>query len=154
MKQVGSVAVLLILYLLTAQAAFSPPHCSVHSNPSTVCSDSQSEGDCLNLSDVLKGFRGQISPADCLELSLSPGVYQFGSKTVLDYSAVIVAPNGGVKITCEHDDENTGPFAFRKSEHQSEEMFVVIHGLWFHSCSWPLQFDNLDSITISTSTFR
>ena len=119
---------------------------------------------CQNLSDVLVTHNQVIPEGDCLELNLEPGVYTLmGYTTSVNYSTVITAPRGGVNITCQPQCSETAtlenvysgsPLAFYKNNGTSQSSFVVLEGITFQDCPLPLQFDDLDNVTLRTSTFR
>ncbi len=152
-------ALLVILQVCISQAAYVPRQCSAQRqlSPNDLCSctDLQERDDCMTLSEAF-GSADLTSPGDCLELSLSPGDYHFSEReAILDYSVVITAPLGGVTFTCEcTDPQNIHPFSFRKAADDTSESFVAMDALSFRGCHWPLQFDNIDHVSISECTFR
>ncbi len=160
---------LVILQFCIYQAAGTSAQCMEYTHltlsPSDVCNCTTSRngdgGACRSLSNVLLSFSAQIQSGNCLNLSLDPGVYTFScSPTVLNYSAVITAPEGGVTFTCQTecaesvDNGNITHLVFRKSKNELGNVSVTLETLNFSDCAWPLQFDDIDYVTISGSTFR
>ena len=119
---------------------------------------------CRSLSEVLVAHNQVIPEGDCLELNLEPGVYTLmGYTTSVNYSTVITAPSGGVNITCQPQCSETetlenvysgSPLAFYKKNGTSQSSFVILEGITFQDCPLPLQFDDLDNVTLRTSIFR
>ena len=98
-----------------------------------------------------------IIPADgCLQLSLEPGQYAISTahSTILSYSLTVSAPRGGVTLHCEDDPVSNTSHAPLKMSRTSGVMFVLLDGVVFEDCSRPLQFDNLDRVSITNCVFR
>ena len=128
-------------------------------------------GSCQTFSAFLGSFNGNLGPTDCLRVFLEPGEYHITTETgvVMTYSIIISdTSSGGVKLTCldslSHsqpssltDDPNIGysvPLTFNKHVNGSGEAFVFLEGISFEDCIRPLQFDELDSVSIVNCSFR
>lgn len=105
-----------------------------------------------------------IIPADdCLQVNVYPGTYTLSLYTsILNYSAVISAPGGGVSVInqsgCVPMTELTtgSPLWFQRSATSSPEVgefFVQLDGISFEGFPRPLQFDAMDYVGISNCTF-
>ena len=131
----------------------------VHPDPQGLCRGALSSKDGFkhrtNLTELLTSMNRQIQVDDCLQLSLYPGTYAINYNTILNYSAVFVAPSGNVNVkclsTCMSGSVTSSPLRFNG---MAGAKFVVVDGVTFEDCQKPLQFDGLDKITISNSSFR
>ena len=82
----------------------------------------------------------------------------------VNYSLVMLAPNGGVVMTCKISQAKPSPscagvdlsppWMFNKSDREGDKVSVVLDGLRFEDCAHPLQFDNLDHVTVNNCWFR
>ena len=132
--------------------------------PDNTCDCNQDSADrCQSLSERLVAYNRNISEGDCLELNLEPGVYNLTSYTTsVNYSVVITALSGGVNITCQSQCSGAvnetvasgSPLAFHKKGTSRSASFVTLEGITFHGCPLPLQFDDLDNVTLRNCTFR
>ena len=120
---------------------------------------------CRSLSEILSLFNGQVGSGDCLYLELEQGEYALSSLSTIpvNYSLVMVAVDSGrviiscsglaqpnrVNSSCASDP--TVPLMFGK---EKGEVSVLLDGVWFQDCPRPLQFDNLDRVTIINCLFR
>ena len=158
----------LLLLSLIASTAAASQNCSntFALSPGSSCDCVTSSADelngCQSLSELLVAYNGIISEGDCLELNLEPGVYTLTSYTTsVNYSTIITAPSGEVNITCQSQCSGAvnetvasgSPLAFHKNG-TSRSSFVTLEGITFQDCPLPLQFDDLDSATITDCTFR
>lgn len=157
---------LLLLLLLFVSSPFSFAQiCSfsymVHPDQQGLCESPLSGEDgfknCTNLTELLTLMKRQIQIDDCLKLSLYPGTYIISYNTILNYSAVFLAPSGNVTLTCLSTDMRgsgtvtSTPLGFNG---MAGAKFVLMDGVAFQDCQKPLQFDGLDNVTISNSSFR
>ena len=160
--------------------AGSPPQPS-SSDPATRCTEentsktsscvlSSQDGfqQCGSLSELLSQNNGEIVSGDCLLLELERGEYAISSlRTVsVDYSLVMVAVDSGeVTVSCSGQTQSsrvnsscaagpTVPLTFCRGESERGEMAVVLDGIRFQDCPRPLQFDDLDRVTIVNCWFR
>ena len=153
---------LLLLLLVSLPFSFAQ-NCSysyvVRSDPRGSCRGALSSKDgfkiTTNLTELLTSMNRRIQVDDCLQLSLYPGTYVISYNTVLNYSAVFVAPSGNVNVTClstcMSGRVTSSPLRFNG---MAGAKFVMVDGVAFEDCQKPLQFDDLDEITISNSSFR
>ena len=154
---------LLLLLLLFVSLPFSlAQNCSysymVHPDAQGSCSALSSKDgfkSTTNLTELLTSMSSHIQENDCLQLSFYPGTYVISYNTILNYSAVFLAPSGNVNITClstcMSGRVTSSPLRFNG---KVGAKFVMVDGVSFEDCQKPLQFDGLDKITISNSSFR
>ena len=128
---------------------------------------------CRSLSEILSQSNGEIGSSDCLLLELEQGEYAISpfSTVSVDYSLVMVAVDSGeVTVSCSDQTQPsrtavpksscastdpTVPLMFGRSEGRDwGEVVVVLDGIGFQDCPRPLQFDDLDRVTITDSWFR
>lgn len=111
----------------------------------------------------LEQTKANVAADECLRVNMYPGTYSLSQYTsILNYSAVISAPVGGVTVTCESECMNKtnitygSPLWFQRNTTSSAEVgefFVQLEGISFESCQRPLQFDAMDYVGISNCTF-
>ena len=117
---------------------------------------------CSSLSRILTYFNGVIQSDDCLQLLLEQGEYvvPFIDTVSVNYTLAMMAPSGGVTITCKSSCQEkanctrSAPLVFNRKEGNNGEVAVTLEGLRFEDCACPFQFDNLDQVTISNCWFR
>jgi hypothetical protein len=126
-----------------------------------------------SLSEILTQNNGEIGSGECLLLELEQGEYAISSlRTVsVNYSLVMVAVDGGeVTVSCSGQTQPTlgsvqpnsscaaagptVPLMFGRDEGERGELDVVLRGIRFQDCPRPLQFDDLDRVTIVDCWFR
>ena len=114
---------------------------------------------CTSFSMYLESFNTQSPPSDCLQLLLEPGVYTLSNTraATVNYSVVLTStPPQSAVISCLDVLANlTGedyfvPLMFGGGTKVS----VLLEGIVFDGCNRPLQFDDLESVTISNCSFR
>lgn len=121
---------------------------------------------CSTLSEILNLFNVLVGSDECLRLEMEPGEYVISSTATVsvNYSMVMLAPNGGVVMTCKTSQMKpnpscTGvdlgpPLMFGKSGSEGDRVSVVLDGLRFEDCARPFQFDNLDHVAVTNCWFR
>ena len=129
-----------------------------------------------SLSEILSVNNGEIGSGDCLLLELEQGEYAiFSLSTVsINYSLVMVAVDSGqVTMSCSGHGSiqptssmqpnsscatitsgPTVPLMFGRNEGERGELAVLLRGIRFQDCPRPLQFDDLDRVTITDCWFR
>lgn len=123
---------------------------------------------CLSIRQLLSIYNSVIHAEDCLELMFAPGVYHLSSlpNMSVQYSLVMSAPEGGVSLTCARPtcacetqdtlsppDSSAVPMMVFNSSQVQEDMFVKISGIEFRNCSRQLQFNNVDSLSVTDCQF-
>ena len=139
---------------LCTQESRAPSNCVlVDEDPAMLCNT-------RSLYHLLEQRKAVVSADDCLQVNIYPGTYSLSLYTdMLNYSAVISAPEGGVRVTCESECVNTtnitssSPLWFQRSSPEGGEFFVQLEGISFESCPRPLQFDAMDYVDISNCNF-
>ena len=128
-----------------------------------------------SLSEILAQNNGEISSGDCLLLELEQGEYLISSLSTVsvNFSLVLVAVDSGeVTVSCSGHGSTqpassmqpnpscatggpTVPLMFGRKEGERGELAVVLlRGIKFQDCPRPLQFDDLDRVTITNCWFR
>ena len=123
---------------------------------------------CRSLPEILSRNNGEIVSGDCLLLELEQGDYAISSLSTVsvNYSLVMVAVDSGeVTVSCSGQTQPsranssctldpTVPLMFGRGEGDRSEVAVVLDGIRFQDCPRPLQFDDLDRVTITDCWFR
>ena len=121
---------------------------------------------CRTLSEVFSGFNLLVGSDECLRLEMEQGEYVISSTATVsvNYSLVMIAPNGGVVIECKTSQVKPNPtcvgvdlgplLMFGKSGREGDKVSVVLDGLRFEDCARPFQFDNLDHVAVTNCWFR
>lgn len=147
----------------SVQTASSSPFCQgscLQSNPALSVGGLRES--CTSLLAILQLYNGVIEGNDCLELSFSPGEYRLSSLSLAEvrYSVILRAPWGGVTLSCGTNAESMCEgqkgggvmMAFNGSQLTSNT-FVIVDLLSFQYCSKKLQFNALEELRISNSSF-
>lgn len=132
------------------------------------CVESSQDGfqRCSSLSGILTQFVGVIESGDCLKLELEPGEFVIPptSTTVssVNYSLVVVAPSGGVTVSCKSSlfmntnssCTSSSALIFVKGGGERDKVWVAMDGVKFEDCQRPFQFDDMDHVTFINCSFR
>ena len=164
-----------------SNASSTPPQSS-SSDPTSTCTEestsrtsncilSSQDGfqQCKSLSEILTQKQSEIGSEDCLLLELEQGEYAISSLSTVSvsYSLVMVAvTSGDVTVSCSGQITQssrvnsssscsaTVPLMFGRGEGERIEVTVVLDGIRFRDCPRPVQFDDLDRVTITDCWFR
>lgn len=121
------------------------------------------EENCTSLRDILEMYKDNIIPPDdCLELVFAPGNYMLSSlsQVTVEYSLVLVAPEGGVNLACasslslrdECGSKGESPMMTFNKPAGTNNMFVMLSGITFRYCSRQ-EFDELDYLSVTHCEF-
>ena len=137
-------------------------------NTASSCVLSSQDGyqQCRSLSEILSQFNGLVGSGDCLYLELEQGDYAISSLSTIsvNYSLAVVAIDSArVTVSCSGQTgqpnrvnsscaaDLTVPLMFGK---ERGDVSVLLDGVRFQDCPRPLQFDDLDHVTITNCWFR
>ncbi len=122
------------------------------------CISSSQDGylSCTDLTTYLEGFNSLLNGSDCLNLVLEPGLYEIKSRGLIAYDIYISSTvYQNVEITCSGVDQfNSSSLQFIKGSNALRLGFVLLEGIVFFGCNKPLQFDELELVSINNCSFR
>ncbi len=155
----GTLLALTLMLSATVQAQQSCTHnytLTVQVEDQCISSSQDRYVSCTDFTTYLEGFNSLLNGSDCLNLVLEPGLYEFKSGGLIAYDIYISSTvYQNVEISCSAVDQFvSSSLRFIKDRNALRLGFVSLEGIVFVGCNKPLQFDELEFLSIKNCSFR